>query len=105
VLDGIVCEISALLKNAALRAEDLTSIGIGVPGTADARTGTVVYAPNLFWRDVPIASVIQPVFGVPLSIAQDTRAAAWAEFLAGSGRGLRGIAAVTLGTESAAAWS
>jgi glucokinase len=86
------------LAKAALRANDLTSIGIGVPGTADSARGIVVYAPNLFWRNVPILPLIEPVFGVPISIAQDTRAAAWAEYIAGSGRGLRGLAAVTLGT-------
>ncbi|HTV13239.1 MAG TPA: ROK family protein [Acidobacteriaceae bacterium] len=98
ILAGIVREISGLLREAALRAEDLTSIGIGVPGTADSKHGVVVYAPNLFWRNVPIVPAILPVFGVPISIAQDTRAAAWAEYLVGSARGLRGVAAVTLGT-------
>jgi glucokinase len=98
ILAAIVREISALLSEAALRADDVSSIGLGVPGTADSVHGTVVYAPNLFWRDVPIVAAIEPVFGIPVSIAQDTRAAAWAEYLVGSGRGLRGVAAVTLGT-------
>lgn len=98
ILADIVREISALLRDAAVRTDDLTSIGIGVPGTADSVHGVVVYAPNLFWRDVPILPLIQPVLGVPISIAQDTRAAAWAEYLVGCGRGLRGLAAVTLGT-------
>lgn len=96
ILAGIVQETSVLLSEAGLTAQDVTSIGLGVPGTADS--GTVVYAPNLFWRNVPVAPVIQPVFGVPVAIAQDTRAAAWAEYLVGSARGLRGVAAVTLGT-------
>ncbi|HEX4006203.1 MAG TPA: ROK family protein [Acidobacteriaceae bacterium] len=98
ILAAIVSEISSLLRESALRAQDLTSIGIGVPGTADSEHGTVVYAPNLFWRNVPIVPAVRPIFGVPVSIAQDTRAAAWAEYLVGSGRGLRGVAAVTLGT-------
>jgi glucokinase len=98
ILAAIVREISALLREAALRTEDLASIGIGVPGTADSEHGVVVYAPNLFWRNVPVIPVIHPVFDVPISIAQDTRAAAWAEYRVGCGRGLRGLAAVTLGT-------
>lgn len=96
ILAGIVREVSALLSEAGLHARDVASIGLGVPGTA--LDGTVVYAPNLFWRDVPVAPVIAPVFGVPVAVAQDTRAAAWAEYLVGSARGLRGVAAVTLGT-------
>lgn len=93
---SIVEGIDALLQQASLRREDLTSIGLGVPGTADG--GTVVYAPNLFWRNVPIAAAIQPHFPAPVSVAQDTRAAAWAEYLVGSARGLQSLAAVTLGT-------
>lgn len=94
----IMGEVIALLTEAGLRSDEITSIGLGVPGTADSVHGTVVYAPNLFWRDVPIVSAIEPAFGVPIAIAQDTRAAAWAEYLVGSARGLRGVAAVTLGT-------
>jgi glucokinase len=98
IIASIVCALKDLLQQASLRPEDLTSIGIGVPGTADAVTGTVVYAPNIFWRNVPIVSTMQATFSLPIYIAQDTRAAAWAEFLVGTARGLRGIAAVTLGT-------
>ncbi|HZZ37864.1 MAG TPA: ROK family protein [Acidobacteriaceae bacterium] len=98
IIASIVSALKDLLQGASLRPEDLTSIGIGVPGTADAATGTVVYAPNIFWRDVPIVSIMQTTFPAPIYIAQDTRAAAWAEFLVGTARGLRGIAAVTLGT-------
>lgn len=98
IIASIAAALQALLQEASLRPEDFTSIGIGVPGTADAATGTVVYAPNIFWRDVPIVSKMQATFSLPIFIAQDTRAAAWAEFLVGTARGLRGIAAVTLGT-------
>lgn len=98
ILAEIVREISVLLNESGLHPQDVASIGLGVPGTADSVQGRVVYAPNIFWRDVPVVSVIQPAFGVPVAIAQDTRAAAWAEYLVGSARGLRGVAAVTLGT-------
>ena len=98
IIASIVEEVEALLTEASLRPEDLTSIGLGVPGTADYVNGTVVYAPNLFWRNVAIVAAIQPFFRIPIYLAQDTRAAAWAEYLVGSGRGLRGVAAVTLGT-------
>lgn len=98
ILNSIHREIAALLDAASLHSRHLAAIGVGVPGTADQASGTVIYAPNLFWRNVAIVSALQPVFQVPVFLAQDTRAAAWAEYLAGAGRGLRGIAAVTLGT-------
>lgn len=98
ILACIVREIDSLLQDPLLRGRNLESMGFGVPGTADSAHGIVVYAPNLFWRNVDLASAIQPVFHTPVFVAQDTRAAAWAEYLVGEGRGLPGIAAVTLGT-------
>lgn len=98
VIASIIEDVNALLHEASLRREELYSIGLGVPGTAHAATGTVVYAPNLFWKNVVIAPAIEDAFHTPVSIAQDTRAAAWAEYLVGNARGAHGIAAVTLGT-------
>lgn len=98
IVGSIVREIESLLNDPLLRDTKLESIGLGVPGTADSASGIVVYAPNLFWRNVELAAALQPVFHTPVFVAQDTRAAAWAEYLVGEGRGLRGIAAVTLGT-------
>lgn len=98
IISSIRQQIQSLLRESTLLPADLAGIGLGVPGTADSAHGTVVYAPNLFWRNVEIVSALQPGFDAPIFIAQDTRAAAWAEYLVGSARGLRGVAAVTLGT-------
>lgn len=98
IIASVTREIDRLLGAAGLLPDSIASIGLGVPGTADSVSGTVVYAPNLFWRNVPIVAAIQPRFNIPVYIAQDTRAAAWAEYLVGSGRSMRGVAAVTLGT-------
>jgi len=98
ILAAIVDEIAALLASANLRRGDLTSIGVGVPGTADIATGTVVFAPNIFWKDVPVAPALQSALALPVYVTQDTRAAAWAEVRVGTAQGLDSIAAVTLGT-------
>lgn len=98
IISSIVQQIGSLLEQASLQPRDLAGIGLGVPGTADSQRGIVVYAPNLFWKNVALVPAIHQAFAAPAFIAQDTRAAAWAEYLVGSGRGLRGLAAVTLGT-------
>ncbi|MGA3263045.1 MAG: ROK family protein [Terracidiphilus sp.] len=98
IVSSIIQGIDAILHKASLRHQDVNSIGLGVPGTADAKSGVVVYAPNLFWRNVEIVKEIQQVIPLPVFIAQDTRASAWAEYLIGAGQGLRGVAGVTLGT-------
>jgi glucokinase len=98
IVGSIIQGIDTILVEASLRHEDIKSIGLGVPGTVDSKSGMVVYAPNLFWRNVEIVKAIQQAFNVPVYIVQDARAAAWAEYLIGAGKGLRSVASVTLGT-------
>lgn len=98
LLTRVIASVRQVLEQGGLLPSDIRSIGIGVPGTADAVSGVVHYAPNLFWRDVPVSGPVSEAFGTPVFIAQDTRAATWAEFLVGEGQGKRSVAGVTLGT-------
>jgi glucokinase len=98
IIGSIIQSIDAMLLEASLQPENVKSIGLGIPGTTDSRNGLVVYAPNLFWRNVEIAKSIRQSFDVSVFIAQDTRAAAWAEYLVGAGQGLRSVVSLTVGT-------
>lgn len=98
VIQSIINIIKALLAETGVPVTQVASIGIGVPGTADSKNGVVVFAPNIFWKDVQVSSLIRKAFNIPVFLGQDSRAAAWAEFLVGAGKGYRNIASVTLGT-------
>lgn len=98
IIATIIHGVDALLSRNGHHLGEVESIGLGVPGTTDAKNGVVIFAPNIFWKDVEIAKAIQQAFNIPVYVAQDTRAAAWAEYLIGAGKGLRGVASVTLGT-------
>ena len=58
-------------------------IGIGTPGLVDSRTGTIRWAVNLAWRDLPLGSLVQSRYGVPANVANDSQAAALAEYTYG----------------------
>lgn len=62
-------------------------VGVGVPALMD-RDGRLELAPNLGWRDSPIAALLQAEFDVPVHVDNDSKAAAQAERLFGAGRGL-----------------
>jgi glucokinase len=98
IMATIVHGVDALLSRSGMHLGQFGSIGVGVPGTTDSKKGVVVFAPNIFWRDVEIVKEIRQAFDIPVHTAQDTRAAAWAEYLVGAGKGLRSLASVTLGT-------
>ncbi|KTR02825.1 ROK family transcriptional regulator [Curtobacterium luteum] len=69
----------------------VVGIGVAVPGTVRVEDGTVQYAPHLGWRDEPVAGPLTTRTGLPVAVANDANLGAWAERLAGSGRGVDDI--------------
>lgn len=55
-------------------------IGIGAPGVVDSRSGTVRWAVNLDWADLPLGSIIGRRYDVPVVVVNDSQAAALAEW-------------------------
>ncbi len=56
----------------------LLGIGVGTPGIVDADTGTIRRAFNLAWQDLPLGALLRVRYGVPVEVANDSRAAALA---------------------------
>ncbi|HET6420020.1 MAG TPA: ROK family protein [Geobacteraceae bacterium] len=74
------------------------ALGIGVAGQVDPVTGTVHFANNLGWREVPIGRVLGDALGMPVFVTNDVRAATWGEWLYGAGRGCGDIVCLFVGT-------
>ncbi|MDO5415658.1 MAG: ROK family protein [Lachnospiraceae bacterium] len=82
-----------------LKMEQVEAVGIGVPGTANQERGIVEYANNLGFFDEPVLEMMRDCLpGTKVYFDNDANAAAWAEFLVGSGKGSTSLVAVTLGT-------
>ncbi|WP_164703251.1 ROK family protein [Modestobacter sp. KNN46-3] len=89
----------------AAREQGLDVVGAGVvtPGMLDEASGTVVYASNLDWRDVPLRALLAEATGLPVVTGHDVRTAGLAEQLLGAARGVEDFVLVTIGTGVAAA--
>ncbi len=74
----------------ALRGAAPVGIGVAVPGLVDAGTGTVILAPNLGWRDLPLRDRLSRHIGAPLRVEIDNDAN-----LAGLAEHTQGVAAGT----------
>ena len=90
--------VSVLLKEAEISMDEVASVGVGVPGTANKKTGIMEYANNLNMKDEPFILFLKRYFKKPVYFTNDANAAAWGEYLAGSGKGYRSLVMVTLGT-------
>jgi len=78
-------------------AAPLLGIGIGTPGLVDSRTGTIRRAVNLDWRDLPLGTIVGDRYGVPVNVANDSQAAALAEYTFAGGDRVPNLIAIRVG--------
>jgi glucokinase len=79
-------------------SHDVEAVGVGAAGFVDAQRSTVLFAPNLAWRDEPLRTAIEGRCGLPVVIENDANAAAWGEVRFGAGRGEDFVVVLTVGT-------
>ncbi|WP_425570872.1 ROK family glucokinase [Rugosimonospora acidiphila] len=65
-------------------AHEIDAIGIGAAGWIDAKRSTVLFSPNLAWRNEPLRDEITRYVQVPVAVENDANVAAWAEFQFGA---------------------
>ena len=68
----------------ASRHPEVTAVGIGAAAWIDAAGSTVLFAPNLAWRDEPLRDYVTKAVGLPTVLENDANVAAWAEFRFGA---------------------
>lgn len=82
-----------------LRTEhDVDIIGVGAAGYIDDARATVLFAPNLAWRNTPLRAQIADRLGIDVVIENDANAAAWGEFRFGAGENEPDLVCLTIGT-------
>ncbi|MEV7227151.1 MULTISPECIES: ROK family glucokinase [Polymorphospora] len=78
VIVEVVAELTA--------AYQVKAVGIGAAGWIDATGSTVLFAPNIAWRDEPLRDYVSAAVGLPVTVENDANVAAWAEFRFGAAR-------------------
>lgn len=98
IADDMISLVKKILDDNKLTLEDINSIGVGVPGTANLETGILEDANNLQMENVPLVNWLEEGLKEKVYFENDAKAAAWGEYLAGAGKGSNSLVAVTLGT-------
>ncbi len=86
------------IEKAGVPMDEVKSIGVGIPGIQDPRTGRVPFCTNLGWHDVPVVELIQKVIDKPVYVDNDATVATLAENVAGVSAGAKSSVFLTLGT-------
>ena len=97
--DQMVEVVASLITELADAAgQELEAVGVAAAGFIDATGSTVLYAPNLKWRNEPLRERLEQRTKLAVVIENDANAAGWAEFRFGAGQGTKDMAMLTLGT-------
>ncbi|MFC6886355.1 MULTISPECIES: ROK family glucokinase [Actinomadura] len=91
----VIAEVVDLLKG---KFEEASAVGLGAAGFVDETRSTVLFAPNLAWREEPLKEKVESLTGLPVVVENDANATAWGEARFGAGRGHDFVVLVALGT-------
>ncbi len=72
-------------------------LGLGVPGLVDVGTGTLLFGPNLGWRDVPLRAMLEAAFAFPVYVDNEANMATLGETYFGVARGAKSVLYVSAG--------
>lgn len=95
--DAMVTEVASLIAQLSTEHE-IAAIGVAAAGFMDKQRETILYAPNLNWRNEPLRERLVKRVGRDLIIENDANAAGWAEFRFGAAKNQNSMVMLTLGT-------
>ena len=88
-----------VIADAGLKPSQIARVGLGSPGTMDIPAGKLVRPVNLKgWDFFPLRDRVAHHCGLPVTFANDASAAAYGEFLVGSGKEFHSMVLLTFGT-------
>ncbi len=96
---SIDASIAAVCKELS-QDYSIGAIGLAAAGFCSPDRTSVQFAPNITWRDYPIAANVRELIrtDVPIVVENDANAAGWAEFQFGAARQVSNMLTLTVGT-------
>ena len=96
--DQIAHDVAALVAELQVGRDDVRAVGVACAGFVDRIGSTVLFAPNLAWRDEPLKRRLEALVDLPVIIENDANAAAWGEFRFGAATEADDMVLITVGT-------
>lgn len=98
IVADMVTAAKQAVADAGITLAEVESVGVGSPGAINSKDGIVVRAFNLGFFNVPVAQMLREELGVNCFVGNDANAAAYGEYVAGSGKTAESFVMITLGT-------
>ncbi len=75
----------------------ILGVALGVPGLVDQASGTLLFAPNLNWRQVPLRQILQARFTAPIFVDNEANLAALGEHYFGAAQNHQEVLYISAG--------
>ena len=98
VLKRIAVTAEEVAAAVGVKVESLPSIGLGMPGPIDDLRGVVHLAPNLGWRECPVAADLKKLLKRPVVLGNDANFGCLGEVTYGAAAGATSAFAAFVGT-------
>lgn len=98
IFDDIALAVELAVKDAGISMDEVSTVGVGTPGSVNKDNGYIEFSNNLEFNQVPAKEMLEARIGKPVYLENDANCAALGEAIAGVGKGVGNFVAVTLGT-------
>lgn len=95
-IECITRAIQACMWEANFSREQISGVGVGIPGPVDAESGVIRFLPNYGWEEVPFREMLQQKINHPVFIDNSSNNLAIGEYWYGSGKGVDNFLVITL---------
>ncbi len=96
IVSIIAQAIQACIWEANFSKDQISGVGVGIPGPVDSGTGVIRFLPNYGWEDVPFRDMLQAKINHPVFIDNSSNNLAIGEYWYGNGRGIDNFLVITL---------
>jgi glucokinase-like ROK family protein len=97
ILDRALTVLHQAIEAGYTKCGTLLGMSVGVPGIVDQATGTLLFAPNLGWKDLPIRAILRESINVPLFVDNEANIAALGEHYFGAAQGYEEVLYISAG--------
>lgn len=98
--DGVqrlIALVEELLQLSRDYGPPVRGVGIGAPSIVSFETGTVIWAPTLGWRNLPLKTRLEEAFDLPVFVENEVNLIALGESWQGAGQGESNLICISLG--------
>ncbi|MBN1266958.1 MAG: ROK family protein [Anaerolineales bacterium] len=100
-MDSILNRMVTLLRETYREVNrghgNILGIGLGLPGLVEVSNGSLIFSPNLGWRDVPVGEILNQELNVPIFIDNEANMAALGESYFGAGMNKEYVLFISVG--------